>query len=290
MPTPTGSTNTDNTSRNATSNRDPNFNRTPPPTGFKLGRLARTHDPRIPKLQSLLKGKSLPTPAVQVDYTQNMPSSLGVMGNDTLGDCTCAAFYHALQVWTYNAEKRIETEPDIDVVDLYEQACGYNPSQGGEGPGGNEQHVLTYVLNKGAPVGPNGSRRQKLSGFVEVDVKNINYIKSVIQDCGVAYIGFNVPQYIVPPGQAPPAVWDLDPSADNRIVGGHAVVLAGYNSTGARVISWGQYYTMTWAFFERFVDEAYALIDEDWVNSTGKTPAGLSMQQLTQAMQALRQN
>jgi len=42
--------------------------------------------------------------------------------------------------------------------------------------------------------------------------------------------------------------------------------------------------------FEQFVDEAYALIDEDWVNSTGRTPAGLSMQQLNQAMQALRQN
>ena len=72
-----------------------------------------------------------------------------MMGNDTLGDCTCAAFYHAIQVWSFNSEKKIETEPDVDVVDLYEQACGYNPKQGGEGPGGNEQHVLTYILKTG---------------------------------------------------------------------------------------------------------------------------------------------
>jgi hypothetical protein len=60
------------------------------------------------------------------------------------------------------------------------------------------------------------------------------------------------------------AIWDVEPKADNTIVGGHAVVLAGYNASGAWVISWGQYDTMTWAFFEKFVDEAYAITDPLW--------------------------
>jgi hypothetical protein len=256
-------------------------------TAYKLGRLARSHDPRIPKLQSLLHGRALPTPPLQVDYTKNMPSNLGALRNDVLGDCTCAAFYHALQVWSFNAQREFDAEPDLDVVDLYEQACGYNPEQAGEGPGGNEQSVLTYLLNNGAPTGPDGSRRQRISGFAEVDVKNIDSVKSTIQDCGVAYIGFNVPQYIMPKGQPPLSLWDVNAGADNTIIGGHAAVLAGYNASGARVISWGQYYTMTWAFFERFADEAYALIDADWVASTGRSPAGLSMQKLEQAMQPL---
>jgi hypothetical protein len=256
---------------------------------FKLGRLARTHDKRIPMLHDLLKGAPLPTPPPQADYTVGMPSNLGFMRNDTLGDCTCAAYYHALQVWSYNAAHKIDTEPDVDVVDLYEQACGYNPNQPGEGPGGNEQHVLTFLLNKGAPYGPSGAQRHKLAAFVEVDVSNIPAVKNTIQDCGVCYIGFNVPQFMMPPGKPPLAVWDVDPKGDNTIIGGHAVVLAGYNATGARVLSWGNYYTMTWAFFEKFVDEAYALADPEWVAATGKTPAGLSLQQLEQAMQGLRQ-
>jgi hypothetical protein len=263
--------------------------RTAPTTPhFKLGRLARSHDKRIPMLHQLLGGQPLPTPPAKVDYTAGMPSNLGVMRNDTLGDCTCAAYYHALQIWSFNAQHSVDTEPDVDVVDLYEQACGYKPNQPGEGPGGNEQHVLTFLLNKGAPYGPAGAQRHKLSAFVEVDVKNISTIKTTIQDCGVCYIGFNVPQYIMPPGKAPLAVWDVDPGGDNTIVGGHAVVLAGYDANGARVLSWGQYYTMTWAFFEKFVDEAYALADPEWVAKTGKTPGGLSLQSLEQAMQALR--
>jgi hypothetical protein len=257
-------------------------------TSFRLGRLTRTHDPRVPKLHDLLQGAPPPPAPPEVDYTKSMPSNLGVMKNDTLGDCTCAAFYHALQVWSFNAKHMIDTEPDVDVVDLYEQACGYKPSQGGEGPGGNEQHVLTYLLKTGAPYGPNGSQRHKIAGFVEVAVNNIPAIKSTIDCCGVAYIGFNVPQYIMPPNHAPLAVWDVEPHADNTIVGGHAVVLAGYNATGARVISWGGYYTMTWAFFEKFVDEAYGIADASWIAATGKAPMGLTLQQIEAAMQSLK--
>jgi len=256
--------------------------------GLKLGRLARSFNPKIPMLHTLLEAVA-PTPVVAaVDYTKNMPANLGMMANDTLGDCTCAAFYHALQVWSFNALTKIDTEPDLDVVKLYELACGYNPAQGGEGPGGNEQHVLTYLLKKGAPYGPDGTQTQKIDAFVEIDVKNIDNIKRGIYGAGVAYIGFNVPQFIMPAGQEPLKVWDVDPNADNTIIGGHAVVLAGYDANGATVISWGSYYTMTWAFFSKFVDEAYAIIDGEWINSTGKSPGGLTLQQLVQSMEALK--
>jgi hypothetical protein len=252
---------------------------------FKLGRLARSHNDKIPMLHTLLEGQPLEPVKPAVDYTAGMPAELGMMGNNTLGDCTCAAFYHAIQVWSFNSERKIETEPDVDVVDLYEQACGYNPKQGGEGPGGNEQHVLTYILKQGAPFGPDGQQRHKITAFAEVDVKNIDNIKRTIYDHGVAYIGFNVPQYIMPPNAQPLPVWDVEPKADNKIVGGHAVVLAGYNASGARVISWGQYYTMTWAFFEKFVDEAYAITDPLWTMTTSKVPAKL----LEQYMQKLKE-
>jgi len=68
-------------------------------------------------------------------------------------------------------------------------------------------------------------------------------VKRTINDCGVAYIGFPVRETIMPPGQEPPAVWKLDPANPNpKLAGGHAVVLAGYDANGARVISWGQYW------------------------------------------------
>ena len=258
------------------------------PGPHKLGRLHRTYDPRVPHMSALLAGQTPPPPPPSVDWTNGMPNSLGMMLNDTLGDCTCAAVYHALQVWSFNANPPIDTEPDPDVEKLYILACGYNPRAGGEGPGGNEQHVLTYLLKHGAPTGSNGQARHKISAFVEVDPRNIDDVKRTINDCGVAYIGFNVPQFIVPPPpNVPPDVWDVQ-STDTQIVGGHAVVLAGYDATGARVISWGQYYKMTWAFFSAYVDEVYAIADQTWIEAKGTSPGGLSLAELEVQMQALQ--
>ena len=138
-------------------------------------------------------------------------------------------------------------------------------------------------------MGANGSKRNKIAAFVEVDPRNTDDVKRTIAECGLAYIGFNVPQSVQPAGQNPPAVWDYVPS-QSSIVGGHAVILAGYDSNGARVISWGQYYTMTWNFFAHFVDEVYAIADRDWVEKTGNTPGGLTLDQLESQMQALKGN
>jgi hypothetical protein len=256
---------------------------------YKFGRRYRTYDPRVPHLSTLLAGQPPATPPPAVDWTKGMPANLGMMLNDTLGDCTCAAVYHAMQVWSFNAGGKIVTQPDADVEKLYILADGYNPKVPGEGPGGNEQHVLTYWLQTGAPIGPTGAATQKIAAFVEVDPRNVNDVKQTINDCGVAYIGFNVPQSVQPPGQLPPQVWNYVPSQSN-IIGGHAVVLAGYDANGARVISWGQYYTMTWQFFAQFVDEVYAIADAEWIAGKGTTPGGFTLDQLEIQMNALKGN
>jgi hypothetical protein len=66
------------------------------------------------------------------------------------------------------------------------------------------------------------------------------------------------------------------------------VILAGYDAKGARVISWGQYYTMTWAFFGQFVDEVYAIADVSWIEAKGMSPGGLTLAQLETQMKALK--
>ena len=254
---------------------------------FKLGRHARSYDSRVPHLSAMLAGRTLPPIPAAKDWTVGMPANLGMMLNDALGDCTCAAFYHAKQVWTANMGSMI-TEPDSDVEMLYEQACGYNPTQGGEGPGGNEQNVLKYLMQTGAPCGPAGTTRDKLAAFIEVDPRHLEDVKRTILCCGVAYIGFNVPASLMPPTGTPPPIWTVDPS-NSQSIGGHAVVLAGYDAQGAKVISWGQYYTMTWPFFSKFVDEVYAIADPDWFEKTGNLdPLGSSLSELQSQMKSFK--
>ena len=258
------------------------------PPSIKLGRTHRTDDPRVPHLSALITGQKLAAPPPSVDWTAKLVMPLGMMLNDTLGDCTCAAVYHAIQVWSANTGPSMDTEPDSDVRQLYIQACGYNPRVAGEGPGGNEQKVLTYLLKTGAPIGPTGAQRHKITAFVEVDPRNINDVKQTINDCGVAYIGLNVPQYLMPANGTPPTEWTVQ-TTNTTIIGGHAVVLAGYNAAGARVISWGQYYQMDWDFFSTYVDEVYAIADPDWITAKQTTPGGLTLSELEAQMEALKE-
>ena len=226
-----------------------------------LGCKPRMYDPRVPHMSALLAGKKLPPIPASQHYATGMPADLGMMLNDTLCCCTCAAYYHARQVWTFNSARIEDTLPDSDVLALYEAACGYRPDDPTTDEGGVEQGVLKYLLQTGAPLVD--SQVDKILAFVEVDPRNIDDVKRTIFDCGVAYIGFNVPASIMPAEGDTPAVWTFDPN-NSANQGGHAVVLCGYDAEGADVISWGKVYKMTWGFFSRFTSEVYAIADRAW--------------------------
>lgn len=251
-----------------------------------LGRLPRIFNPRVPHLSALRfvarqRGVAVPAPPAAVDWTTGLPANLGMMGNDSLGDCTCAAVYHSIQVWSQKAQNAIDTEPDAQAVSLYEAACGYVPGNPNTDQGGVEQDVLSYWMLSGVPLAAGGV--QRLSAFVEVDPSNQADVKLAIADCGVCYIGFNVPDYAM----SGSGTWDVQPGAPN-IVGGHAVVLAAYDEVGPTCITWGRLQKMTWGFFEAFTDEAYMLADPDWFEVSGVSPAGLSLADLETQMEALR--
>jgi hypothetical protein len=190
-------------------------------------------------------------------------------------------------VWTFNATGKLLDIPESHVRLLYQQACGYDPTQPGPGPQGCCQLVLTHLLQRGAPCGNKELQHEKIAAFVEVDPRDVLTIKHIIADCGVCYIGLRVPQSLTQPGQPVPAVWDCNPSVDNTIVGGHAAVVAGYDAETLRVISWGQVYRMTWNFFLAFVDEAYAIVHRPWLDAERNTPGRLPPEQLAAAMKPL---
>jgi len=217
--------------------------------------------------------------------TAELPEELGMMLNNKLQNCACAAYYHARQVWTFQTTGRADTEPNANVELLYEKACGYKPAEGGEGPGGVEQHVLRFLHTEGAPVGTDGKGREKIAAFFEIERRQDD-VKRAIFECGVAYIGMMVPENVHPATGEPPPLWTVDPRKP-KIVEGHAVILVGYDDVGFLFISWGRRYKMTWEFFTAYVDEAYAVADHAWMSAKGRSPAGLSAQQLEEQMRSL---
>ncbi|MDE2098633.1 MAG: hypothetical protein KGL39_15370 [Patescibacteria group bacterium] len=254
---------------------------------YKLGRLPRARNAWFPHYSALRAGAlAVPVPP-SVDYTAAIPAALGVMLNDSLGDCAEAGYYHAEQVWSANANPPMVTAPDASVEQLYSEATGYTPGNPSSDRGTLLQSLLAYLVKTGAPMGQ-AVPRHKILGAYEVDPRNAADLNLATWEGGLLYLGFNVPGYLMQGLTAPGSLWDVSPSGDQSIVGGHCVISARYAADGSRgIISWGSKdYAMTEAFWAKYVDEAYVIVTQDWVQSTGRTPGGLTLAQLRAQMQA----
>jgi hypothetical protein len=242
---------------------------------LKLGRKAVVTDSRTLRIDRYITDKLAPPPAAR-DWSRGI-KNWGELLNDQLGNCTCAAIGHAVQVWTANASKEADIT-DAEVLAIYEKWCGYVPGNPATDQGG----VMLYVLKDFKAQGFAG---YSLSAFATVLPANRIHVQQAVNLFIGCYVGLNVPQYIMPEDGNVPQLWNVDPGADNTIIGGHCVYMVGYQPHPQhfliiKFISWGAMYTMTWAFWTQFVDEAYALISPAMVGETGEAPNGFDMAQL----------
>lgn len=233
---------------------------------LKLGRKAIKTDSRTLKLARYMT--ALPAPPASCDWTKGT-TEWGMMLNDTLGDCTIAGCGHAIQVCGLNVGYTFagETLADSVIESAYSAWDGYVPGDPSTDNGGIELDVL------------NDWRKSNLGwhhllGFADPAVGNLTEIKQAINLFGGVYIGFNVPQSVMDNASDPTVPWDVN--GDNTIIGGHAVFAVGYDADTVSVISWGQVYRMTWAFWNQFVDEAHALLLATWIRNN-KTPSGFDL-------------
>jgi hypothetical protein len=246
------------------------------PKKLKLGKLAARHDPRTLLLASYV-GAGLPAPPATCDLTQKVGSSWGMMDNDQIGDCTCAAAGHLLMEWTANAGKKIFTPTDKQIVAAYSAITGYNPVTGANDNGANEVDVLNYWRQTGIA-------SHKIGAYAALEPSNHANVMDAVYIFEGCYIGLALPisaqaqtqnnqPWSVPPGGATgngaPGSW-----------GGHAVPVVAYDSRTLTVVTWGALQVMTWSFWDAYCDESYAIISSDYLNGEKESPDGFNMQQL----------
>lgn len=242
----------------------------------KLGKKPPRFDHRTLLMAKYFKPKvALPTAK---DWSQKLDvATLGMMLNDSLGDCTCAAMGHLVQTWTANSASEI-TVSDQDVLAAYEGACGYNPDDPNSDQGGVELDVLNYWRNTG--IGGH-----KIDAYVALEPHNHDHLKAAICDFGGAYLGVALPE--TAQGQE---IWSVVPHAgaagEPGSWGGHAICAVAYDPHFVTVITWGQLLKMTWSFADHYLEEAYAVLSDDWC-ANGKAPNGFDMAALQADLAAL---
>jgi hypothetical protein len=230
----------------------------------KLGKKPARHDPRTLQMANYL---GLPPVPVAQDWTTKASSSWGMMLNDQLGDCTCAALGHLIQAWTANAGPKEITVPDAAILKAYEDVGHYQPGHPDTDQGAVEMEVLRYARKTG--IGGD-----KIDAYVALEPRNHIHAEAAVDLFGGAYIGLSLPisaqkqkVWSVPPGGAAgigaPGSW-----------GGHAVVVVAYDAHGLTCITWGAKKRMTWSFWDTYCDEAYAILGKLWAPEKKVSPSG----------------
>ena len=245
------------------------------PKKLKLGKGTARHDPRA-LLMAAYVSPTLPPPPPSVNLTTKV-KAWGMMENDQIGDCTCAAAGHLIMEWTANAGKKMITPSDKQIVGAYSAVTGYNPTTGANDNGAVEVDVLNYWRQTGIAA-------HKIGAYVSLEPSNHNHIMDSVYIFEGCYIGMALPvsaqaqvqnhqPWSVPPGGATgdgkPGSW-----------GGHAVPVVAYDARGLTVVTWGALQMMTWSFWEAYCDEAYAILSKDYLTGKKTTPEGFSVAQL----------
>lgn len=222
----------------------------------------------------------MPASPPQADYSKNLVN-LGQMGNDKLGDCTCAAVGHAVQTWTAMTDKEDTILSDSTIIELYVKSCGYVPGDPYTDNGGVAADVLKYWYQ-------NPIEGHSLSGFAAIRPGNRATTRDAIYLFGVAYIGVQLPL------TAQNGEWDVPPDivlkGDNApgSWGGHAIPLVAYDQDGLTCITWGKLKKMSWNWLDAYMDEGFGLLSKDWIDSSGHAPPGFDFDTLAADMQAIR--
>jgi hypothetical protein len=237
---------------------------------LKLGKLPKKEDKRNLKFAKYLT-RPLPTIPIKVDYTAGI-TAWGMMLNDQLGDCTIAGEGHFIEAWT----KGKTIIPDSVIKSVYSRNSGYNPQTGQNDNGCVELDVLNDWRK-------NGVGDDKIGAFTEVNIKKEAEIKAAIYLFNGLYIGVALPKSAEDQFNAGKP-WTV--VKGSQILGGHCVVLIGYDEQYYYTITWGSIVKIEKSWLKKYMDEAYAIISNDYFIGD-KTAEGYDLETLNTDLQLI---
>lgn len=227
----------------------------------KLGKLPKKSDIRTLQFARYLK--KLPVPPVSVDRASRLPLNVGMMGNDEYGSCTITAAGHQIQSWTLYAERGMLTIPTAEIIRSY---LTISPDDTGA--------YMLDALNYWRTTGVGGDN---VEAFIELGGGDLTQAKLAIHHFGGVYIGMALPS-----GDNTFGPW-IDAAGEPNPYNGHAVNLVAYDDETEmfKAMTWGEVWDMSYAWYQRYSDEAYALLNDiSLIKATGMTPSGFDWAQL----------
>ncbi|SRR5258706_12190207 len=219
---------------------------------FKLGKKPAKRDRRNLSLKSILRAP-VKTPDEYDFDTSHCGVPTPVYANDRLGDCVIAGRAHQTLRFELIEQRRVIPITDDEVVSEYLLETG-GPDIG---------LIVLDSLNRWRKRGwIAAGARYFILAFAEIDRRNASQVKqAVFTELGIG-LGVSLPMTAQREFEAgKPWTTIRGTGSEPGSWGGHYVYVTGYTSLGPTCVTWGRKQRMSWAFFAKYSDEAYAVID-----------------------------
>jgi len=237
---------------------------------YKLGKSPVRIDARTLRFGTYLTA-ALPQAPASVAYQAKVPT-WPMYDNDKYGDCTAAAAGHLIQSWTANASTEV-TPADATVLHFYKHFVETPPPPD---EGCNMLDVLHWWRHHG--VG-----KHRIMNYSTLDLRNHAQAKDAIWLFGGAYLGVSLPDFAVAQGKDWLTIpWEvphggLHGTAAPNPANGHCIPAVGYDAKHLYIVTWGALKPMSWAFYDAYAEESYAILSHDFLGPDGTAPAGFDL-------------
>jgi len=233
---------------------------------MKLGKLPVKLDNRTLRFARYMPDK-LPAPPTKIDHCSKV-ISWPMYANDELGDCGPAGAAHQIQAWSMYSG-RAYIQPSVSAV-----KTAYFAITGGADTGVYLLDMLNYWRKTGIS-------SDKIEAFASIS-PNLDELRLSIQLFGSAGLGLSLPDV----GTFGPWTKVTGPPNPNN---GHYVCAVGYDDAKKTVdvISWGKVMPMSYAFFLKYNDEGYAILNDLSLGPAGKSPEGFDFASLADDLKHL---
>lgn len=237
----------------------------PPPR--KAGKRGRLPAAPVVGVAELKAYASAPLPAPPASVAAPVVAAWGMDGNGPdptvtipgdesgVGNCTICGAAHGIAAW--NAE--VGTKDAVPTAD--QVVTQYFALTGGQDTG----LACTSVLQTWHTTGLFGLN--KIAAWAPVNHKQIIDIHQAVDAYGACYIGINLPDSAETQFENnEPWSYVGDPPT-----GGHCVTIVGYDATQVWLVTWGQLQSASYVWLSAYLEEAYAIVPQAFVEA-GKGP------------------
>lgn len=240
---------------------------------YMLGRLPE--DTTKPRLTLAAHLRATVPPPASADWYSTV-QAWGMLGNDTVGDCVFAGNGHIVEQQTALGEGDEIFVTDQEALLEYSRVTGYDPDAGPSG--GNPTDRGALVQDGLADLRRNGLAGQKIAAFARVDETNVTAVKTALAELGCVDLGLNLPQSAMDQFHAGQP-WTVA-ADDGGSLGSHCVVAFGYDAQYIYIVTWGRVVPVTWEWFARYTEEAWAVVSALWAGRNGTDPEGVNLASL----------